>query len=305
VLPSAGPQMMRPAAGALSSRIATFAFGTRVKPMRDPARPAPPMTPYFMYLQEYRKSAPSTIKAKDMTKIAAERWRTLPETEKTPFLQKYESKKTVYDAAFREYKESGKLDAWKRDPLKPKKPLTGFMRYSMQWRKDHGSGLKVTEITKKAAVAWKALPADQKAVFDSEYRTEKAQYDSAMKAYKDSGKEQAFKEKTGRAAAEKKMAEKKMKMAMKSTQMKTRMQMRKKRMQMRTKAEKMKMKMAEMKKTKQMKTMKMRERAKMQMKKMKVAKAQKELRALNSQAKKLGKLVRRANTVSMKMKKMK
>ena len=32
-----------------------------------------------------------------------------------------------------------------------------------------------------------------------------------MKAYKDSGKEQAFKEKTGRAAAEKKMAEKKMK----------------------------------------------------------------------------------------------
>jgi hypothetical protein len=33
-----------------------------------------------------------------------------------------------YDAAFAKYKDSGAADAWKRDPAKPKRPQTGFIR---------------------------------------------------------------------------------------------------------------------------------------------------------------------------------
>ncbi|CAD7967075.1 unnamed protein product [Amoebophrya sp. A120] len=279
-------------------------FSAKIKPMRDPARPSPPMTPYFMYLAQWRKSAPADVKGKDAAKVAAQQWKALPEAEKAPFLQTYEQKKATYDAAFREYKESGKLDAWKRDPEKPKKPLTGFMRYSMEWRKSNGAGLKATEVTKKAAAAWKELPADKRAAYDGAYKTEKESYDVAMKNYKSSGKEAAFKEKTGIAAKEKQAAEKKMKMKMRTMAMKTKTRMQKKKMQMKMRAQKMKMKMQAMKKKKMMRAMKMKEKSKMRMKKMKVAKAQRELKALNSQAKKLTMLVRRADKMSMKMKKM-
>ena len=40
-------------------------------------------------------------------------------------MQRYEANMSIYRKAFAEYKDSGKADAWKRDPEKPKQPLTG------------------------------------------------------------------------------------------------------------------------------------------------------------------------------------
>ena len=59
-------------------------------------------------------------------KKASESWKTLGEGDKEPYLGPYRAHKQIYDRAFAEYRNSGKLDAWSRDPNKPRKPMTGF-----------------------------------------------------------------------------------------------------------------------------------------------------------------------------------
>ncbi|CAD7952925.1 unnamed protein product [Amoebophrya sp. A25] len=202
--------------------VATREFSTKLKPARDPERPKLPLTPYMLYLHQFRQSPPAGMNGLEVLRSAGQTWKSLGDHDKAPFMRTYQANKAVYTAEFEKYKASGKLEAWKRDPSRPKRPLTGYMRYAKEWRARHGSGLKVTEVTKKASVAWKSLPEDQQAIYNNAYKNEKAKYDAAMADYKASGKEQAFKEKTGLAAAEQKVAEKKMKMKMKAAAVVTR-----------------------------------------------------------------------------------
>jgi len=138
-------------------------------------------------------------------KVAAGKWKVLPAEQRKPYEMPYEAEKKVYDKAFAEYVASGKRDAWIRDPEKPKKPMTAFLRFAGEYRVK-SPALKITEATKKAGALWKSMTTGPKAPYEQKYASEKAEYDKLIKEYKDSGKEAAYKAKTGPTAAEKKKA---------------------------------------------------------------------------------------------------
>lgn len=138
-------------------------------------------------------------------KAAAAKWKVLPPEQRKPYETPYEAEKKVYDKAFAEYVASGKRDAWIRDPEKPKKPSTAFLRFAGEYRVKNPA-LRITEATKKAGAFWKSMATGAKAPYEQKYASEKSEYDKLMKEYKDSGKDAAYKAKKGPTAAETKKA---------------------------------------------------------------------------------------------------
>merc|ERR1719297_202369 len=92
--------------------------------------------------------------------------------------------------------KTGKKEAWTRDPEKPKKPLSAFFLFLSEYRTKNAS-LKPTEAPKLAAAIWKDMSSQQKQPYEKQYTDEKNKYDEAMKIYKASGKEDAWRERTG------------------------------------------------------------------------------------------------------------
>jgi hypothetical protein len=122
-----------------------------------------------------------------------------------PYVDMADAERKIYKAKFEEYKSSGKLDAWKRDPAKPKRPATAYLAWSIERRKAPAfSNLPVTEASQLIAAEWKALQQAEKDALQAKYKVRKEAFESEVKAYKASGKEEAWLERTGRAAAAKK-----------------------------------------------------------------------------------------------------
>merc|ERR1719482_1028530 len=96
---------------------------------RDPDRPVRPLSPYMRFLQKVREESAGTVPAKDVMRRAAQLWKEAEENTRAPFEAEYASERETYQGAMEDYKSSGKLAAWKRDPAKPKRPLTGWLRY--------------------------------------------------------------------------------------------------------------------------------------------------------------------------------
>lgn len=284
-----------------SSLLTSRSFATFKLP-RDPERPVRPTTPFFAYLQDYRKSSPPSTNNKTLVKDAALKWKSLDPSNKASYESAYEEKKKVYQRAFDEYRTSGKLDSWKRDPLKPKKPLTGFMRYVQEYRKsDEGkSYAKPTEMTKAAAAKYKQLEASEKARYDQLYKQEKVGYDKAISEYKSSGKELAFKKKTGRLELEQKEEKKKMMLLAKTALAKKKLSDKRKNLVMKQKKsllqKKKKLQAAKLMKARKEKAMKMKKIAKEkegQLKK-KAMKAKETLRKIEKMQKDLKKMLLKA-----------
>lgn len=143
-------------------------------------------------------------------KVVGPIWKGLPPESKKPFIQAYEAERDKYAAAFQRYKDSGALEAWKRDPHKPKLPMTGFLRFMAEFRKSsHVKDLKVTEIVKEGAKRWKVENPEKKKALNDAYLIDKEKYTKAMEAYKASGKEIEWKKKVGIWEVEQKALQKK------------------------------------------------------------------------------------------------
>lgn len=155
-------------------------------------------------MADFRKNN-VVLKGKEVMKAGAVKWKALTVEQRKPYDIPYQAEKEVYDKAFAEYVSSGKKDAWVRDPEKPKRPSTGFIRFATDYRTKNPT-LKMTEASKKAGGVWKTMSAESKAPYDKLYTTEKAEYDKLQKAYKDSGKEEAWKANKPPTPAEKKKA---------------------------------------------------------------------------------------------------
>lgn len=180
------------------------------KPARDPDRPKRPTSGWMYFLQQYRgerKNAGETLKATEVMKAASTAWKEMPAPQRRPFEELAEADKRVYTKAMAEYVESGKKEAWKRDPDKPKRPMTSYMQFLKEFRASHAE-LKLTETSKLGGKAWKELTPQQREPYERQYEVRKQAYDEEMKKYTASGKEQVWKEKVGIAAQEKKLAEK-------------------------------------------------------------------------------------------------
>lgn len=139
-------------------------------------------------------------------------WKAL--ADKGQYIQPYEAEMKEYKPKLEEYASSGKKDAWKRDPAKPKAPMTTFLRYAADFRSKHPD-MKTTEASKAAGAAWKTATAMERASYGQIYASEKKGYDEALKAYKASGKEEAWKERVGIKAMEDKKSKLKKKEAIK------------------------------------------------------------------------------------------
>merc|ERR1712167_28459 len=78
------------------------------------------------------------------------------------------------------------LTMGKKDPNAPKRPATGFFRYCSTVRAQvtAETGLKGPKAAKVLATKWKALSEEQRQKFNDDFKTEKAEYDVKLAAYK-------------------------------------------------------------------------------------------------------------------------
>jgi len=161
--------------------------------IRDPERPKRPLSAYFRFAAALREKG-----TKDVSEIAVA-WKKLPLAEKQPFEQAASSDNAAYRKKFDEYKSSGKLDAFKRDPAKPKRPLSAFFLWAQQERKSPDiAKLSVSEAGKVLGARWKTLPAEKKAPLQQKSKAESEAYNVQMKTYKESGAEAKWLGRTGR-----------------------------------------------------------------------------------------------------------
>jgi len=162
----------------------------------DPMRPKRPASAWVHFLSDFRKKN-TELPGKDVMGSASKEWKLMTSLQKKPFQDKYDAAKKVYDVDQDAYVKSGQKEAWRRDPEKPKKPLSAFFQFLSGYRTKNAS-LKPTEIAKLAGAIWKDMNAEQKKPYEKQYNDEKNKYDEAMKLYKASGKEEAWKAKTGK-----------------------------------------------------------------------------------------------------------
>lgn len=168
----------------------------------DPARPKRPASAWVHFLSDFRTKN-KELRGKEVMMSASKAWKVLTVPQKKPFEDLYAANKKVYDVDQEEYVKSGQKEAWTRDPEKPKRPLSSFFRFLDGYRTKNAS-LKPTEATKLAAAIWKDMSGEQKQPYEKQYKEELGKYNEAMKLYKASGKEVAWKERTGKTTAGKK-----------------------------------------------------------------------------------------------------
>jgi len=174
----------------------------------DPDRPKRPLSPWLRFIKDFREKR-SDLKGspKIMLSAASAQWKAMPEPDKRQWQQPYEVEKKSYEAAFKNYVDSGKKAAWERPADKPKVPMTAFLQFAQEYRSKNAH-MKVTESTKVASAFWKQMSPAEKAPYEQRYAEEKQKYAKAMEQYKASGKEEAWKAKVGIAAKEAEAAKK-------------------------------------------------------------------------------------------------
>jgi len=185
-------------------------YFSKLKPaIRDPDRPVKPVTAWILFLQDFRQGQVG-MAAKEVMPAASQRWKQLSQTDRSKYEGPYEEAKKAFEQSMKEYRDSGKKEAWERDPARPKAPATPYLRFAQEFRQSAPS-LKMTEATKLAAEKWKDMDAPAKLRFEQDYAAEKERYAKKLQEYKDSGKEDEWKMKVGITAKEEKENAKKQK----------------------------------------------------------------------------------------------
>jgi len=170
----------------------------------DPERPKRPLSSYMRFAAAKRSQG-----MKSMSEIGAA-WKSASAADKQPFEQAAAADTATYRTEFDKYKASGKLDAWKRDPERPTRPSTAFMTWAQKERtRPDISALSVSEAAKKLGAEWAKVPAAQKEPLETKFKADNESYKVQLQAYKNSGKEAAWLEKTGRLELQKKADAKK------------------------------------------------------------------------------------------------
>ncbi|CAJ1461368.1 unnamed protein product, partial [Effrenium voratum] len=178
----------------------------RIAPQRDPERPLRPATSWILFLQDFRAQT-TALKGKEVMSAASQKWKAMAADSKAKYEEPAKEARSKYAQAMKSYVESGKKDAWKRDPERPTRPLLPYMRFMQEYRKTATGSM--LEVTKSGASEWRAMSDAEKRRWAGSYDTEKAEYAEAMRKYKESGKEAAYKEKVGILAQQEKLKAKK------------------------------------------------------------------------------------------------
>lgn len=140
--------------------------------------------------------SPSAVTVKvttpEVAKMVSRAWKAMSATERKPWLQKAIRDKARFDREKANYtgrwkaprKEKRKK---KKDPGRPKRPISAFFDYCNKHRKEaqeQNPTLKLTEITALLAKMWKDAPQDERVFFSELYLSRRLQYKAAMAEYK-------------------------------------------------------------------------------------------------------------------------
>jgi len=135
-------------------------------------------------------------------KICGDRWSKMPEAQKSVWQDKAKHLKEVYTKKMAAYmKTSSFKDFQKRkaatglkkmrkkkkpkDKNAPKRPLSGFFRFTKEFRKAHPE-LKLTEVTKGSGAQWKGMDDAQKKKYMEPAAHATAKYQKELAKYKKS-----------------------------------------------------------------------------------------------------------------------
>jgi len=197
VRPSASLLWSRPAnVSANLGALSQVAF--KATAARDPDRPKLPVGVYFRFLADYQ--AKNNLKGgKETVTKAAAAWKSASLVDKAPFERAYSQEREVYQKAFQQYKDSGKLEAWNRDPASPKRPTPPYFSWAMEKRKEpRFANVKPAEAAKLLKPEWDAMPASQKDALKSKFDADMDIFRKQKAAYDASAEKTAWLEKTGK-----------------------------------------------------------------------------------------------------------
>ncbi|CAK9035935.1 unnamed protein product [Durusdinium trenchii] len=157
---------------------------------------------FGQFLAEKRSELQKELQGKpvtEITKLASAKFKALTEEERAVYQEKYVAAKAKYDADLKAFEEAGgerkqrktkgskKDGKKKKDPDAPKRPAGGaygcFLAKNRAAFQKETAGQPITAVTKLASAKWSALSADDKKVFEDEYKAKKEAYDEAMKSY--------------------------------------------------------------------------------------------------------------------------
>ena len=190
--------------------------GKKTTKKKDVNAPKKPKTGYFLFCDDHREEVKKELggkSASEVSKVLGERWNNLTDEEKAPYNAKYKIAMEKHKKEMEEYKknkpeseeeesgsdsDSGKkkrkrgAKKAKKDVNAPKRPLTSYMIYSNEKRKqlmEANPSLKVTDVAKQIGALWKELSEAAKKPYveaaeklKKAYAIEKAKYDESNEA---------------------------------------------------------------------------------------------------------------------------
>lgn len=175
--------------------------------------PKRPLSAYFLYVNATREQVQKELGKTsfgEVTKLQADRWKTMKEADKAPYEKQAAGLKTQYEKDLAAFKEAGgvkgqaraeKKDAKKAkadkkekklaNADKPKKPAGGgYGVYVGQHRaeimKTLPAGSKCTAVAPIASAKWKAMSAEEKKPYEEKYKALMQTYETEIKAWKES-----------------------------------------------------------------------------------------------------------------------
>jgi len=172
-----------------------------MKLKRDPAKPKKAQSAWLHFVAEFRQLEQHPPKL--VLQKAAETWKAL--TDKSKYEDLAAKDMAKYEKEREAYARTGAEAAWKRPPGKPKRPLTGFLRFASEYRVKHPT-LKMTESMKAASAEWKSMSDSDKLPYNNAFKEEMEKYKLELIAYKATGEEDLWKETVGISAGLAKVA---------------------------------------------------------------------------------------------------
>merc|ERR1719424_404887 len=178
-------------------------LGTRLRKkgkmrLRMPLKPKRALSSYMVFCNKYRGDVIDEMRAKwgsvelpDMARELADRWSDLEDKDKKQFQRKAAKRKETQQSKMEVYQAAtdpiGYLKK-KHEHLIPKRPACAYFlfiaepsqRLKAQQLLKNADGNEEGRINSKLAEVWKSLSAEERAVYDQQYASEKVEFDKKM-----------------------------------------------------------------------------------------------------------------------------
>jgi len=178
---------------------AAVAAAIMAKRGRDPEKPKRRSSAWMLFLNDFRKDkANKNLEPKQVLPEASKSWKTLSAATKKPYEAAAKKERAAWAKASKKYMDSDRAEYWKRDPNRPKRPMSAYFFFlkekteKTQWKQ----GLA------QLAKEWKDLStAQQKPYLEKQAKAKKA-FAKALAAYEASDSEEKWKKDVGIKALE-------------------------------------------------------------------------------------------------------